>query len=595
MKQLNEQVKVYSGQNSKRSSFSVVDSIDENFILKAKPSNLINTLTSENLVEPTPKCILHPSGRFKSFWNLIVAVLLIYTATVMPFSMAFVETEPFDTWFYLDLLLDGLFLVDVLINTLTAFYDPEGNLVVGRGKIFCRYAKSWMLIDLLACMPFGLLELESGDESSNRKDYNNLLRLLRLPRLYRLLRISRLLKIIKHYKHSEFIEKIQDFLSIKHSAMRLINSFMAIMLCVHLVTCFWYYSSVLEGFHPDTWVVRAGYADETTTTKYIASMYWSFTTLTTVGYGDISPYTNFEKIIATLWMLFGLYFLSFTVGSLASMLSSFDTKENVLLSKLAVIDEFSKESNLDRELKHRLRHALRYSTEKKGFSFSDKQSIFNELPKSLRYEVAMNMHQGAAKHLNFFRSKDSLIVASIVPLLHPMFLSQKDFVYKKGELADEIYFIVRGRISYVFGTQNVVIKSMQRGSYFGDIEVLLEVSRKYSARAVRDSEILIMNRQLIHLITQEFPSLWDEMRETAVKRNKSCDKAFVEVKELLSMQKSGEISQIDVGAFKHKVSEILKYMHPEKQTRKRSMKYEDVVDRIDKIYDFVFGSQYLDN
>jgi hypothetical protein len=44
-----------------------------------------------------------------------------------------------------------------------------------------------------------------------------------------------------------------------------------------------------------------------------------------------------------------------------------------------------------------LRHALRYSIEQSGFSWRDKQSIFNELPKVLRYEMALAMHHGVIK------------------------------------------------------------------------------------------------------------------------------------------------------------------------------------------------------
>lgn len=69
-----------------------------------------------------------------------------------------------------------------------------------------------------------------------------------------------------------------------------------------------------------------------------------------------------------LWMLFGLFFVSFTIGSLSSLMSGLDTKENLLNSKLAIIDEFSKETHLNNNLRHKLRSALKYSTEKQGYS-----------------------------------------------------------------------------------------------------------------------------------------------------------------------------------------------------------------------------------
>jgi|Transcript_17629 hypothetical protein len=81
------------------------------------------------------------------------------------------------------------------------------------------------------------------------------------------------------------------------------------------------------------------------------SIYWAVTTLSTVGYGDISAYTQLEMLLSILWMTFGLCFFSFMIGSLSSMLQSIDTKEVVLTNKLATIDEMSAELGLNADTK----------------------------------------------------------------------------------------------------------------------------------------------------------------------------------------------------------------------------------------------------
>lgn len=61
-----------------------------------------------------------------------------------------------------ELVIDGLFFVDFLVNCFSAYYNFEQQLVVDRKTILLRYAKGWMFLDLLACFPFGLLEAATG-------------------------------------------------------------------------------------------------------------------------------------------------------------------------------------------------------------------------------------------------------------------------------------------------------------------------------------------------------------------------------------------------------------------------------------------------
>lgn len=82
----------------------------------------------------------------------------------------------------------------------------------------------------------------------------------------------------------------------------------------------------MDDFDPETWVVRFGIQDSTRGRQYLASLYWSITTVLTVGYGDIHAGTNIERLISVLWMMIGVGFYSFTIGTLTSVLSKIDTR-----------------------------------------------------------------------------------------------------------------------------------------------------------------------------------------------------------------------------------------------------------------------------
>ena len=113
-----------------------------------------------------------------------------------------------------------------------------------------------------------------------------------------------------------------------------------------------------------------------------------------------------ERILAMFWILFSVLFFAFTVGNLTTMLSSVANQEQILSDKLLVIDDFCKDANIGSELRRRLKHALKFSTEQTGFNWKDQQDLFNELPRPLRYEVSLAMYSGAIKTFPFFMDKD---------------------------------------------------------------------------------------------------------------------------------------------------------------------------------------------
>ena len=80
--------------------------------------------------------MFHPEKFPRKFWNAVLACLLIYTASIMPFRMAFVESELYDDWFYVESVIDLLFFCDVLVNCTSAYFTSEGVLITDRCKIF---------------------------------------------------------------------------------------------------------------------------------------------------------------------------------------------------------------------------------------------------------------------------------------------------------------------------------------------------------------------------------------------------------------------------------------------------------------------------
>ena len=75
---------------------------------------------------------------------------------------------------------------------------------------------------------------------------------------------------------------------------------------------------------------------------FVTALWWSITTATTVGYGDISPTTTIGKLAAIMVMIIGIGF----VGMLTSSISSFFTTDEVdLKEELARLHKENKQLN----------------------------------------------------------------------------------------------------------------------------------------------------------------------------------------------------------------------------------------------------------
>jgi voltage-gated potassium channel len=108
-------------------------------------------------------------------------------------------------------------------------------------------------------------------------------------------------------------ELLVDILSKKSRVdMNLINGAIAVYLLIGI--CFAYIYALLFSFDPDAF---RGLAEGTTTGPEFA--YFSFVTLTTLGYGDITPVTSWSASFANMEAVVGQLYLTVLVARLVGM------------------------------------------------------------------------------------------------------------------------------------------------------------------------------------------------------------------------------------------------------------------------------------
>lgn len=196
---------------------------------------------------------------------------------------------------------------------------------------------------MLAIIPFGLM-------NSTIKEDSKLVRVTRMGRLYKLVKLNRLLKMLKVLKLKTKI-KIMD--GAKQGYERMLFFMMIFLILIHIVACCWViipqFQNPEDNNYTGTWL--EDYIEGNTPQQlYTLSVYWTITTVTTIGYGDISGTNTIERIFCSLMMVIGVISFSFMNGSLTSILANHDQKNAALNKKIQILNSIHNEYVLPLDL-----------------------------------------------------------------------------------------------------------------------------------------------------------------------------------------------------------------------------------------------------
>ena len=148
--------------------------------------------------------IFLPLGRFITYWNFLLLILMVYSVFEIPYSFCFKEyTSPADPVVIIGFVIDVFLLIDVFINFRLAYVHPHDQLrIITDPKLIARrYFKTWFIIDMLASTPFTyfILLARGGDVDVGTIDLLYVfkaLRALKLFRIAKILHVSRMFQVL---------------------------------------------------------------------------------------------------------------------------------------------------------------------------------------------------------------------------------------------------------------------------------------------------------------------------------------------------------------------------------------------------------------
>ncbi|RWS11125.1 potassium voltage-gated channel protein eag-like protein, partial [Dinothrombium tinctorium] len=448
-------------------------------IIKAEPSKQssighLMTLNSEVLPQyrqeapKTPPHILLHYCAFKAIWDWVILCLTFYTAIMVPFNVAFKNKTSEDvTLLVLDSIVDVIFFIDIVLNFHTTFVGPGGEVVSDPKIIRMNYLKSWFIIDLLSCLPYDIF---NAFDHADQQGIGSLFSALKVVRLLRLGRVVR---------------KLDRYL--EYGAAMLILLLCFYMLVAHWLACIWYSigRSDAENGYVYGWLWKLGnitqqhfnftVGDEITQkseliggpqrgTMYVTALYFTMTCMTSVGFGNVAPETDNEKVFTICMMIIGALLYATIFGHVTTIIQQMTSATARYHDMLNNVREFMNIHEVPKALSERVMdYVVSTWAMSKGI---DTKKVLSYCPKDMTADICVHLNRKVFNEHPAFRLASDGCLRALAMYFSMDHSAPGDLLYHSGESIDTLCFVVSGSLEVIQDDEVVAI--LGKGDVFGD-------------------------------------------------------------------------------------------------------------------------------
>ena len=457
-----------------RGSKRIHDSTNVNKLVSSQQSKLDgkNALKSISAYKKD-KFVIHPANLYKTWWDILIGIIVFMVVIVTPYEVFF-SIHPNSAEILSEIIASVFFFLDIILTFNVAIIkEDEGSDVViyDRKFIAISYIKSWFVLDIVSSLPWGAMVSSTSSSSDKSAIAAYVFRLFKLLRLLRLFKLTTLI--------TEYTSTIH---TINPTILQFIFLILQVCFIIHIIACIWFKlaTNVYGEINENSWITayetKFGYNTDdmniqTNYDYYVASLYWVFTTMLTVGYGDILPVTNNERMYAVVIMISGGVVFGAVISQISRLLTLGSAREASMKAKIESFKEFLNDKNVDYQLQKRARDAYSYYLSNHAPFSEDADNIIFDLPETLLTPLASHVFEKEVRIISIFNQElkgSSAFIMQILKNSRPCRAKRGDVIYNAGDVCNEMIFVMEGlvRISHHASNGNETILGMFVGFRF---------------------------------------------------------------------------------------------------------------------------------
>uniref|UniRef100_A0A3B3VHN9 Voltage-gated delayed rectifier potassium channel KCNH4 n=1 Tax=Poecilia latipinna TaxID=48699 RepID=A0A3B3VHN9_9TELE len=408
--------------------------------------------------------ILLHYGTFKAGWDWLILLATFYVAVTVPYNVCFKCCSIVGTYLFFNSML--LLSSDIMLNFRTTFVSTSGQVVYDARSICVHYVTTWLFVDLVAALPFDLLYAFNVTVVSSL-----VVHLLKTVRLLRLLRL---------------LQKLERYSQYSAVVLTLLMSMFALL--AHWMACVWYYIGRKE---IESWLYELANQDygnisgsgglkmlgggPSTRSSYVTALYFALSSLTSVGFGNVSANTDAEKIFSICTMLIGALMHAVVFGNVTAIIQRMYSRRSLYHTRTKDLKDFIRVHRLPKALEQRMLECFQTT-----WSVNNGIDV-NEVhltPDELRADIAMHLNKELLQ-LPLFESASRGCLRSLSLIIKTSFCAPGEFLIRQGDALQAIYFVCSGSMEVL--KDNTVLAILGKGDLIGSDSLTKEQVIKTNA------------------------------------------------------------------------------------------------------------------
>lgn len=301
-------------------------------------------------------------------------------------------------------------------------------------------------------------------------------------------------------RHLKKIKAFMDqFDSLAPLYYRLIPLGCMMPILVHFVACSWI-------------ALGSGTAgpDADKVLEYVKAIYWSITTLSTVGYGDISAKTPMQMLFACFTQLIGVGIFGYVLSNVASLLSRSDAAREHHMDNLDRVETFMGVHRIPVHLRNKIRAYYHYLwMNRKGYQDG---SLLQDLPHKIQSELFFHINQSIIEKVPFLKGASTELLEDLMNELEPRIYVPSEKIFRIDEVGTALYFIHSGQVE-ISARDGSLITTLGDGAFFGEMALLSDRPRNATAKAVSFCDIYVLPRESFFNVLTSYPEFGTHIQD----------------------------------------------------------------------------------